>query len=124
MEDKSFLYTVRGVVSFDRSARVWKHARHAQKESVPIPTPYARIRGKGCSYYVCQGVPEVVDLRAYEGRTWIQEFYRTGVRVEYEIIRLSDEKLSCCGCSHYTLISLKTQRPEAIPTWVLEKYTV
>ncbi|MDA0750750.1 MAG: acyl-CoA thioesterase [Verrucomicrobia bacterium] len=60
----------------------------------------------------------------FKVRTWIQDFYRTGVRVEYEIVRLPDEKLSCRGSSHYTLISLKTQRPEPIPNWVLEKYTV
>ena len=57
-------------------------------------------------------------------RTWIQDFFRTGVRIEYEIIRLPTEKISCRGTSHYTLISLKSQRPEPIPSWVLEKYNI
>ena len=60
----------------------------------------------------------------FKVRTWIQDFFRTGVRVEYEIIRLPNEKISCRGTSHYTLISLKTQRPELIPSWVLEKYNI
>jgi len=57
-------------------------------------------------------------------RTWIQDFFRTGVCVHFEILRQPDHKLSCRGSSHYTLISLKTNRPESIPDWVMEKYMV
>ena len=57
-------------------------------------------------------------------RTWIHDFFRTGVRVRFEILRLPDEKLACRGESRYTLISLQTSRPQVIPDWVMDKYAV
>jgi acyl-CoA thioester hydrolase/thioesterase-3 len=60
----------------------------------------------------------------FKVRTWIQDFFRTGVCVHFEIIRKTTDKLCCKGKSHYTMISLATQRPEPIPEWVLEKYRI
>jgi YbgC/YbaW family acyl-CoA thioester hydrolase len=57
-------------------------------------------------------------------KTWIQDFFRTGVCVHFEIIRKPNDKLCCKGHSHYTMVSLNTQRPEPIPEWVTEKYRV
>ncbi|MDA7652914.1 acyl-CoA thioesterase [bacterium] len=60
----------------------------------------------------------------FKVKTWIQDFFRTGVCVHFEIIRKTTDKLCCKGKSHYTMVSLATQRPEPIPEWVLEKYRI
>ncbi|MBT3596961.1 MAG: acyl-CoA thioesterase [Verrucomicrobia bacterium] len=60
----------------------------------------------------------------FKVKTWIQDFFRTGVCVHFEIIRKTTDKLCCKGKSHYTMVSLTTQRPEPIPGWVLEKYRI
>ena len=57
-------------------------------------------------------------------RTWIQDFYRKGVFVQFEILSKPREKKVCQGSSHYSLVSLKTQRSEIIPDWIVEKYAV
>ncbi len=61
---------------------------------------------------------------AFVVKTWIQDFFKTGVSVQFEIINTTTHKLCCKGHSHYTMVSLKTQRPETIPDWVMEKYCI
>lgn len=60
----------------------------------------------------------------FKVRTWIQDFFRTGVCVHYEILRKPNNKLCCKGKSHYTMISLDSQRPKPIPDWVIEQYNI
>lgn len=57
-------------------------------------------------------------------KTWIKEFFRTGVCVHFKIMRNPNDKLCCQGKSNYTLISLDTQQPSPIPDWVIEKYRI
>lgn len=57
-------------------------------------------------------------------RTWIQEIYKDGVKVHFEIVKRGNGKLSCDGYFHYTMINLKTGRAEVIPDWIVEKYSV
>ena len=57
-------------------------------------------------------------------RTWVEEIFRTGVKVNFEIIKKANGKLSCDGYFDYTMINLQTGRAEAIPDWILAKYAV
>jgi acyl-CoA thioester hydrolase/thioesterase-3 len=57
-------------------------------------------------------------------RTWVQEIVRNGVRVDFEILRKDNLKLSCDGWFHYTMVNLATGRAEAIPDWILAKYSI
>jgi YbgC/YbaW family acyl-CoA thioester hydrolase len=57
-------------------------------------------------------------------RTWIEEVFKNGVRVKFEIVKKGNGKLSCDGYFDYSLINIKTGRAEGIPEWVLEKYTI
>jgi acyl-CoA thioester hydrolase/thioesterase-3 len=57
-------------------------------------------------------------------RTWIEEFTQIGVKVQFEIIRLSDDKLSCLGWFSYVLVSLKTSRPVRLPPDIRLKYSI
>lgn len=61
---------------------------------------------------------------AFLVRTWIEEFDRDGVRVDFEIRKKTTGKLVCDGWCHYTLVSLTTGRAEAIPEWVVDKYAI
>jgi acyl-CoA thioester hydrolase/thioesterase-3 len=57
-------------------------------------------------------------------RTWIEEFYEDGVKVQFEILKTSNGKLSCDGWFHYVMINLKTNRAEKLPEWIREKYAI
>jgi len=57
-------------------------------------------------------------------RTWIEEFFKDGVSVRFEIIRASSGKLACDGYFHYTMVNLKTGRAEPIPDWIVERYSI
>ena len=57
-------------------------------------------------------------------RTWVQEIVRNGVRVDFEILKKANHKLSCDGWFHYTMVNLATGRAEAIPNWILAKYSI
>ena len=57
-------------------------------------------------------------------RTWVEDILKDSVRVNFEIINKATGKLVCDGWFHYTMVSLKTGRAEAIPDWITEKYSV
>jgi acyl-CoA thioester hydrolase/thioesterase-3 len=57
-------------------------------------------------------------------RTWVDEIFKDGVKVQFEIVKKQNNKLCCSGWFDYTMISLKTGRAEAIPAWIAEKYSV
>lgn len=57
-------------------------------------------------------------------RTWVEEFFKDGVVVSFEIVRKATGKLACDGFFHYTMVSLKTGRAEPIPESIIEKYSV
>ena len=57
-------------------------------------------------------------------RTWVEEMFRDGVRVDFQILKKERAKLACDGYFHYTMVSLATGRAEALPDWIVEKYAV
>jgi len=57
-------------------------------------------------------------------RTWVEDFFRTGVKVRFEIVKKATSKLSCDGHFDYTMINLQTGRAEAVPDWIVAKYSV
>jgi acyl-CoA thioester hydrolase len=57
-------------------------------------------------------------------RTWVAEFFKDGVKVQFEIFKQKNAKLACDGWFHYTMVNLKTGRAEAIPDWIVTKYSV
>ena len=56
--------------------------------------------------------------------TWVQEILPTGVRVDFEILKLPTRKLACSGYFDYALINMQTRRAIAVPADVLEKYSI
>ena len=61
---------------------------------------------------------------AFLVRTWVEDFFRTGVKVHFEIVKKAGSKLSCDGYFDYTMINLQSGRAETIPDWILAKYAV
>jgi YbgC/YbaW family acyl-CoA thioester hydrolase len=57
-------------------------------------------------------------------RTWIEEVFRDGVKVHFEILRKENSKVSCDGYFHYVMVSLKTGRAETIPDLIVQKYSI
>lgn len=57
-------------------------------------------------------------------RTWIESFRRDGVRVQFEILREPNGKLSCAGWCDYTLVMMDTGRAVELPADIVEKYSV
>jgi acyl-CoA thioester hydrolase/thioesterase-3 len=59
-------------------------------------------------------------------RTWIERFAENGqgLRVQFEIEKLSGKKRVCDGHSDYTLVSLATGRGVPIPGDVMDKYAI
>jgi len=57
-------------------------------------------------------------------RTWIEEMLRDSVRVDFEIHKQGNGKLSCDGYFFYTMITLATGRAAAIPDWIAAKYAI
>jgi acyl-CoA thioester hydrolase len=57
-------------------------------------------------------------------RTWIEEIMRSGVKVRFEIIRRSDQKIASLGYFDYAMVSLATAKTETIPEWIVEKYSI
>ncbi|HVY68615.1 MAG TPA: acyl-CoA thioesterase [Verrucomicrobiae bacterium] len=57
-------------------------------------------------------------------RTWVQEFFKDGVRVDFELLKKGNGKLVCDGHFHYTLVNAETGRAEPIPDWVAAKYSI
>ncbi len=57
-------------------------------------------------------------------RTWIEQFTLIGVKVQFQIVRLANQKLSCDGWFDYVLVSLDTGRAARIPASIRSKYSV
>jgi len=57
-------------------------------------------------------------------RTWVEEIVRDSVRVNFEILKKTNGKLSCDGHFHYTMVNLQTGRAEVIPEWIVQKYAI
>src|SRR5260221_7767365 len=57
-------------------------------------------------------------------RTWVEDIFRTGVKVNFEIIKKAKGKLSSEGWFDYTMIKFQTGRAEPIPDSLLAKYSI
>lgn len=57
-------------------------------------------------------------------RTWIEEFTRTGVRVQFQIDRKTDGKRCSDGWAEYVMVTVATGRATPIPAWVRAKYSL
>ena len=57
-------------------------------------------------------------------RTWIQQIFKDGVRVDFEMLKSVSGKLCSDGYFEFTMINLKTGRAEMIPDWIVEKYAI
>ena len=57
-------------------------------------------------------------------RTWIQEIFKDGVQVDFEILKSANRKRCCDGHVHYTMIRLDNRKAEKIPDWIIAKYAV
>lgn len=57
-------------------------------------------------------------------RTWVDELFRDGVRVKFEILRHTNRKICCDGAIDYTMVNRDTGRAEPIPDWIAAKYVI
>ena len=57
-------------------------------------------------------------------RIWIEEVFKDGVQVSFEILKKSNSKICSDGYFHFTMVNLETGRSQTIPEWILEKYSV
>jgi YbgC/YbaW family acyl-CoA thioester hydrolase len=57
-------------------------------------------------------------------RTGIEEFFKDGVKVCFEILRLPDRKQSCHGWCDYTLVRLADGRGIPLPEDIQAKYSI
>ena len=56
--------------------------------------------------------------------TYIDDMQKDGVKVNFEIIRLKDQKLACNGYFNYTMVHFDTGRAATIPDWIIERYAI
>lgn len=57
-------------------------------------------------------------------RTYIDEMQKDSVKVNFEIIKAANGKVSCTGYFNYTMIDLKTARAAIIPEWIIARYSI
>jgi acyl-CoA thioester hydrolase len=57
-------------------------------------------------------------------RTWIDQFFKDGVEVRFEIVKKQTGKLCCDGYFHYTMVNLQTGRAQMISESIAEKYSI
>lgn len=57
-------------------------------------------------------------------RTWIEKFTLIGVKVQFQIERLSDRKLSCDGWFDYVMVSVETAKAVRVPEDIRAKYGI
>lgn len=57
-------------------------------------------------------------------RTWLEMLQGQGANVGFEILRKEGGKLAARGRCEYVLVNATTGRAEAIPEWIIEKYSV
>jgi acyl-CoA thioester hydrolase/thioesterase-3 len=57
-------------------------------------------------------------------RTWIEKFTLIGVKVQFQIERVADKKLSCDGWFDYVMVSIETARAVRLPEDIRAKYEI
>jgi YbgC/YbaW family acyl-CoA thioester hydrolase len=61
---------------------------------------------------------------AFVVRTWVQEMFEDGVRVEFEVFKKPTNKLVCDGWFNFTMVTVASGRAAAIPEWIRAKYLI
>ena len=56
-------------------------------------------------------------------RTWIDSFEKADVRVDFQVLKGTPQKISAEGYFVSTLINTHTGRAESIPEWIIQHYT-
>lgn len=56
--------------------------------------------------------------------TYIDDFEKTGVKVNFRILRADNRKESCTGYFNYTMIYLANGRAAEIPDWIIDRYSI
>ncbi|MDP1728186.1 MAG: acyl-CoA thioesterase [Bacteroidota bacterium] len=56
--------------------------------------------------------------------TFIDEVFKDGVKVNFEIIRNKDNKMACSGYFNYTMVHFDTGKAAIIPEWIIERYAI
>lgn len=57
-------------------------------------------------------------------RTWVEDIRSPDVEVRFEILKGATRRPACVGWCVFTMMKLDTGRPESIPDWIIEKYSV
>jgi acyl-CoA thioester hydrolase/thioesterase-3 len=57
-------------------------------------------------------------------QTAIVSMGTASVRVEFSILRVTDDAISCKGWAEYVLVDLQSGRPKSIPDWVIGRYSL
>lgn len=57
-------------------------------------------------------------------QTAIVSMGTASVRVEFSILRATDDAISCKGWAEYVLVDLQSGRPKSIPDWVIGRYSL
>ena len=57
-------------------------------------------------------------------RTRVDEMKQRGVKVAFEILKESDNKVVAKGWLDYVMVAAKTGRPQVLPEDVVEKYSI
>jgi YbgC/YbaW family acyl-CoA thioester hydrolase len=57
-------------------------------------------------------------------KTWIEQIFKDGVMVHFQIVKKENGKVCCEGWFDYKMINIQTKRAEKIPAWIVEKYSV
>jgi acyl-CoA thioester hydrolase/thioesterase-3 len=56
--------------------------------------------------------------------TWVEEIDLQNVKVQFQITKKTNGKMSAEGYCRYTMVNLATGRGENIPDWIVEKYAI
>lgn len=57
-------------------------------------------------------------------RTWVEDIRSPDVEVRFEILKQTTHRPACLGWCVFTLVRLETSKPEPIPDWIIEKYSI
>jgi YbgC/YbaW family acyl-CoA thioester hydrolase len=57
-------------------------------------------------------------------RTWVEDIRSPDVEVRFEILKKDTRRPSCVGWCIFTMVKVETGKPEPIPEWIAEKYSV
>ena len=57
-------------------------------------------------------------------RTWVEDIRSPDVEVRFEMLKGEKRRPACVGWCIFTMVKVDTGKPEPIPDWIAEKYSV